>query len=177
MKLNWLIVMAVMAGVMVCPMKAGATRTDEGTWRVGTNLMVDLGSYVGTDIQFDLSLGRYVKTGLMLGGYGSIWDNDLITTIGAGGKVQYHMFDSLESPWSFFTGADVGFANTSSAHDDAFALICTGRVGVDLFLAETVALETVVEGSVATDDIYTDDGDQPLTNTDVRIRLGFAIFF
>ena len=64
---------------------ASAARTDEGTWSFGGSLDVDSASFVGTDIHADIYAGQYVQTGLLLGGYGSVWDNDLITTLEAGG--------------------------------------------------------------------------------------------
>jgi hypothetical protein len=156
---------------------ATAARTDEGTWSMAGSLMVDSASYVGTEIDLDLSVGQYVRTGLLVGGYAGVWDNDLITTLEAGGTVKYHVLDSLASPFSPFIGADLGLANCSTEPDDAFALVLGARVGFDLFLTETVALEASLDAHVATDDVYTDDGDEPLTNNDIRLKAGLALFF
>ena len=156
---------------------ASAARTDEGTLSFGGSLDVDSASFVGTDIHADIYAGQYVQTGLLLGGYGSVWDNDLITTLEAGGTLKLHVLDTLASPFSPFIGADVGILNCSTANDDVFALVLGARVGLDIFLTENVAIETSLDARVATDDVYTDDGDDPLTNNDIRLKAGFAIFF
>ena len=154
-----------------------AARTDEGTWSLAGSLMVDTASYVGTDIDLDLYAGQYVQTGFLLGGYAGVWDNDLITILEGGATGKYHVLDNLASPFSPFIGADVGILNCSTANDDVFALVLGARVGLDIFLTENVAIETSLDAHVATDDVYTDDGDDPLTNNDIRLKAGFAIFF
>jgi len=156
---------------------ATAARTDEGTWSIAGSLMVDTASYVGTDIDIDLYAGQYVQTGFLLGGYAGVWDNELITILEGGATGKYHVLDNLASPFSPFIGADIGIVNCSTETDDVFALVLGARVGFDIFLTEAVALEASLDAHIASDDVYTDDGDEPLTNNDIRLKVGLALFF
>ncbi|MGI5867958.1 MAG: hypothetical protein ACOX9C_00745 [Kiritimatiellia bacterium] len=156
---------------------AVAARTDEGTWSLSGSLMIDTATYVGTDINADLHAGNYIRTGLLVGGYIGAWDNDLITTLEGGASVKYHVFDNFSTPFSPFIGADLGLLHCSTSIDDAFALVLGARVGLDFFLTETIAVETALDAHVATDDVYTDDGDELLTNNDFQFKVGLAIFF
>ena len=42
---------------------------------------------------------------------------------------------------------------------------------------EAVALEASLDAHIASDDVYTDVGDEPLTNNDIRLKAGLAVFF
>ena len=152
-----------------------ATRTDVGTWNTGVSFMLDASSFYGTDVTLDLSLGQYIETGMMLGGYLSFGDNDLITTVSGGATGKYHFFDNGQTAFSPYVGGDLGLAYCSTARDDVYALVIGARLGFDFFLTENVALDVAVDFHVATDDIYSDD--DGLTSTDATFKVGLAFFF
>lgn len=152
-----------------------ASRTDVGTWNTGVSFMLDPSSLYGTDIALDLSLGQYIETGTMVGGYLSFGDNDLITTVSIGATGKYHFLDGGQSPFSPYFGGDLGLAYCSTAQDDVYALVIGARLGFDYFLTENVALDVAVDFHVATDDIYTDD--DGLSGTDATFKVGLSFFF
>lgn len=160
-----------------------ASRTDSGTWAVGGSLMVDTETYVGTEVELELNLGQYIETGFMAGGYGAVLNNDAFTSLALGALGKYHFFDSGRSPFSPYVGGDIGVAYAST--DDAYvvedssniALVLGVRFGMNFFLTEHAAIDTYLGLRVATDDVFTDDDDTLLRNSDVVLRIGLAFFF
>lgn len=169
--------------VTVVACVASASRTDKGTWATGGSLMVDVDTYVGTEVEVEIQLGQYIETGLLVGGYGGVLNNDAVTTLSLGALGKYHFLDSGRSPFSPYVGGDIGVAYCST--DDAyviedssnFALVLGVRFGMNFFLTENAALDTYLGLRVATDDVFTDNNDTLLTNSDVVFRIGLAFFF
>lgn len=164
---------AILSLTMATSLFAG--RTDQGTWATGGSFMLDSSSLYGTDTDLDLTLGNYLMTGIMAGGFLSIGDNDLLTTLTVGATGKYHFLDDSQTPFSPYIGADLGLAYSSTELDDVFALVLGARLGFDYFLTENVALDTAIDFHVATDDIYSDE--DGLTNTDATLKVGLAFFF
>jgi len=171
----------MLVSVVACV--ASASRTDRGTWSAGGSLMVDVDTYVGTELEVELQLGQYIETGFMAGGYGLVINNDAFTSLSLGALGKYHFLDSGRSPFSPYVGGDIGVAYAST--DDAyavedssnFALVLGVRFGMNFFLTEHAAIDTYLGLRVATDDVFTDDDDTLLTNSDVVLRIGLAFFF
>ncbi len=169
-----LIAVTVLSCLFATSLFAG--RTDQGTYTAGGSILIDFSSIVGTDINLDLTVGNYLETGIMAGGFLSVGDNDLVTSVTVGAQGKYHFLDNGQTPFSPYIGADLGLAYSSSELDDTYAIVLGARLGFDYFLTENVALDTAIDFHVATDDIYTDDEDG-LTSTDATLKVGLAFFF
>jgi len=169
--------------VTVVACVASASRTDKGTWAAGGSFMVDIETYVGTEVDVELQLGQYIETGFMAGGYGEVLNNDALTLLSLGALGKYHFLDSGRSPFSPYVGGDIGVAycSTDEAYviEDSsnFALVLGVRFGMNFFLTENAALDMYLGLRVATDDVFTDDDETLLTNSDVVLRMGLAFFF
>lgn len=171
----------ILVSVVACVASAG--RTDKGTWTAGGSLMVDTDTYWGTEIEVEFQGGQYIETGLMAGGYGLVFNNDALTSLSLGALGKYHFLDSGRSPFSPYVGGDIGFTYASTDEDyviedsSNFALVLGVRFGMNFFLTEHAAIDTYLGLRVATDDVFTDDDDTLLTNSDIVLKVGLAFFF
>lgn len=144
-------------------------------WAVSGSAYVDFSSAFGTDTVIDFSLGKYINAGLMVGGEITIADNDLLTTVAGGAIAKLHFLDSGNTPFSPYVGGYLGLAHADWSDDDTTALVIGARLGLNIFFADNVALDTALHAYAATDDIYADDDD--MKNTDFGIRIGFTFLF
>ena len=167
---------SVILGLVSTQSFANGFRTDVDTWTTSGSVMFDPSTFGGAEYSFELALGKYIDTGVMYGGKVDFLYNDIITSVVGGAICKYHFFDDEEtSAVSPYFGGFVGLAYSDVYTGNATALVLGAKLGFDLFVTENISVDTSVGAYYATDDVYTDkDG---LTNMDVVVRIGLALFF
>ena len=156
-------------------------RTSQNTYTIGGAAFVDTDSALGTDIQLSLSFGYYIENGLMVGGYGSFWDNKWYNTSSVGGTGKWHFwdfgFDGQSMPCTVYLGADLGLGYVKTGVDSATALVFGARIGFDLFFTDNISVGIALDAHVATDDIYPVNKDKGLANTDFSLKYGVTYYW
>jgi opacity protein-like surface antigen len=135
---------------------------------------VDFDSPAGTDVSLQLGYGYFVADFLEIGGLFSFADNDILTSLGIGGFVEYN-FDTGTSLVPYmgaeveFVYADINRRNT----ENAIALGLYG--GGKFFITRDLAILARLVVSIATEDIYPED--KGLDDVDTRMDIGLGYYF
>jgi len=130
------------------------------------------------DANLTTSYGYFIANNLEMGGYLNFTrqqDGDF-KSYGIGGFAEYHFRGILSPTIVPYGGLSLGFQFTDVdfANDEA-AIIMTPRVGIKWFLRPNIAIDTNLFVSLATDDVYVNDGS--LDKYDVGINLGLRAYF
>jgi len=150
---------------------------EEGTKELALTGAVDFDSAFDTQATLGVGLGYFVADGFQLGPIANFFYNDLVTTVTLGAFAEYN-FVNVDSPVVPFVGAGAlwGYGDLEDGGDDN-TVIGSFRVGGKYFVAENWAIALTGVFDVAADDIYAEDDEDDLQDTDWRIELGIRTYF
>jgi len=166
--------------IALCALPAAAQSQDiqltRGTMEIIANGSIDIDSFVGTDIELELGMGRFVQDYIELGGLVDFRDSDIITSYGVKGFGEYN-YDTL-TYWIPYVGASLGyeFIESDNAGLDDSGVTVGLHGGVKYFFPGHNNLAWTGQASLdyGTADVYdTDDGADAV---DFKLTMGLRYF-
>jgi opacity protein-like surface antigen len=147
----------------------------EGTQEIVVSGMYDPNSLEGAATAAGLTYGYFIMDSLEIGAGVAYADAEAVgTSIDANAFVEYN-FD-LGTPLVPFLGAKVGYQYLDYERVDTDSAVAgTASAGIKYFLADNVAIRAAMNGSIASEDVYSDD-DGTVSDTDFNLTLGMAFY-
>ena len=179
-KFKVLLASAVSAALCSSAMAWGGT--SEGTINAGGALCYTSSSEAGAGFDVEAHGGSYLFDAFLAGGSVGLRDNDAVTTFEVSGLCKFHFLDMLLTdsegrPYAFspYIGTRLGLGHGKNRHDSNTGLLVAGRIGLDVFLTQNVALDLMADFAACTSEIYPDKAD--LEKNDVTVKLGLDFHF
>lgn len=161
---------------------AAAEGTLEGTVNAGGSLSYETTTVAGSEFALDLHGGAYVVDSVFAGGDLIVRDNKAVTVWEATAMGRFHFLD----PWltdeggaiaafSPYVALRLGVASGDNSAKDETGAVIAGRLGVDFFLNDSLAIDLYLDAAASTADVYPDKA--KMDSTDVRLHIGIDLFF
>lgn len=166
--------LALLAATTMLTTQVHAAAIALGTQELRLNGGIDFDSPVGTDIGLNLGYGYFVADYLEIGGLFTVSDNDLVSTLGLGGFVEYNI--ETETDIIPFVGGQLRYLYADveiAGNESAFALGL--YAGTKFFVTTDLAITPRLFFEIATEDLYLED--DKVSDTDFGIDLGLSYFF
>ncbi len=169
---------AALIAAVALASQAHATSIALGTQELQLNGGIDFDSVSGTAISLDVGYGYFIADYLEVGGLLGFSDDDFVTSISAGGFVEYNI--ETETTAVPFIGSSLRIVDvdldTGLVEEGETAGALGLYAGVKFFVTEDMAVSVRALAETATEDIYVEDDGQ-VENVDFRIDFGLRYFY
>lgn len=156
--------------------------TSAQTIAAGGSLNYDPSTAAGSSLRVEARGGYYLFDGFLVGGAGSVSDDDAASCYELAAYCQYHLLQLVgsgnDSPGGFspYVGARLGLAHGKNDYgDSATGALAAIRLGAEVFFTDNVALDLAADVSACTGDVFPDDDE--LKGSDVAFRAGLSFHF
>lgn len=156
--------------------------TVQQTIAAGGSFSYDPSTEAGSELRLEAHGGYYLFDGFLVGGTGSVQDNDAASCYELAAYCQYHVLQLVaggnDRPGGFspYVGAKLGLAHGKNEYDDSATGAVAGvRLGLEIFFTDNVALDVLGEVSASTGDVYPDDAE--MKGSDASFRAGLTFHF
>lgn len=164
----------VLVAMGVASLSYGAM--EEGTKELALSGSLDFDTAFDTEVRFGAGLGFFVADGVEIGPQVSVFYNDLITLVSLGAFIEYNL-QTEGALVPFIGGAAAWGQGDLEDGGDSDAVVGSLRAGAKYFMSEDWAIALTGIFDVASEDIYAEDDEEELSDTDYRIELGIRTFF
>ncbi len=172
--------LAAAVAAAAAPALAGGTLA--GTVNVGGSFGHETSNEAGSETDLALHGGFYVVDSVLTGCDFVLRKNDVVEAWELALTGRFHFLD----PWltdeggammsfSPYIGVRLGYASADNKVDDDTGAVGALRLGTDFFITDNFAVDFYVDAAKSTGDVYADKS--KLKSSDVRIHLGFDLFF
>jgi hypothetical protein len=167
--------LCVVLAVALTGMSYGAAM-DQGSKELALAGSLDFDTAFDTQVVLDTGLGYFIQDNLQLGPLAGVFYNDLITLVRLGAFLEYNI--DIDSPLTPFVGAAALWVNGDLEDgDDEQAVVGSLRAGLKYFVEENWAIALTGVFEAASEDVYAEDDEDELTDTDWRMELGIRVYF
>jgi len=161
---------------MIASAPVGAINIFEGNSELGISGRIDVDTFDGTLIEFDVLYGYFWVDFLEVGTRAGISDSDSFTSWRIGAFTEYHFFN--ETPLVPFLGAGVDISGADidfpfAKNSEETAIVFGVQAGAKYFLTDSIAISSQLNFDVATDDVFASDDGAEDTNWNVEFGLRF----
>jgi hypothetical protein len=166
--------LAIVSVLALAAASYGATLA-QGTKEIAVSGSLDPDTAVGTDLKLAAQYGQFIMDNVEVGVVGDIIDNDFGTSWGLGAQGEYNFdlgnemvpYVGLAALWQQVEPKDTDSNDTA---------VLKGSVGVKYFIAENIAIFAAANLRWAADEIFVNDEDGDLEDSDYNFDLGMRFY-